>query len=238
MYRFPKDPPTTSVRYYQSAYQEGLTTELPDETDVARWLCEGFGGSEKDLSEKIRIVQSLTSGRAMLDYGCSWGYGVRQFAQTGFDAAGYEIGVSRAKYGIDRLGAKIFTLRDELLAQHSASFDVVFANHVVEHLAEPRAAFEDFRQLLKPGGLLVGFVPNGGGKSARRQGARWGPLIGEKHPLAVDASFLRAVLPRHALCPRFASSPYRPDAVVLTDETDVAALPGDELLVVAERVEG
>jgi SAM-dependent methyltransferase len=36
-----------------------------------------------------------------------------------------------------------------------ASFDVVYANFVVEHLARPAAAFREWRRLLPPGGSLV-----------------------------------------------------------------------------------
>ena len=41
-----------------------------------------------------------------------------------------------------------------------ASFDVVYANFVVEHLAEPDAAFREWRRMLRPGGSLVLLTSN------------------------------------------------------------------------------
>jgi ubiquinone/menaquinone biosynthesis C-methylase UbiE len=41
-----------------------------------------------------------------------------------------------------------------------ASFDVVYANFVVEHLAEPPAAFREWRRVLKPGGEAVLLASN------------------------------------------------------------------------------
>jgi SAM-dependent methyltransferase len=40
------------------------------------------------------------------------------------------------------------------------SFDIVYANFVVEHLARPATAFREWRRLLPPGGSLVITTPN------------------------------------------------------------------------------
>lgn len=235
MYRFPKEDVIASSSFYERDYCEGMTTELPDPIVLQGWVKSGFAGTEKDISEKIRIVARLTSGRSILDYGCSWGYAVSQFVSAGFQATGYEIGLGRARYGARHLGLDIFTDRVRLLAERSGSFDVLFANHVLEHVAAPAITFADFRALVRPGGLVVGFMPNAGGEKAFRYGIAWGPLIGEKHPLAVDAKFLDGALRRYGFIPQFASSPYPTTGPALTSKTTVDALPGDELLVVAEK---
>jgi len=40
------------------------------------------------------------------------------------------------------------------------SFDLVYANFVVEHLERPRAAFAEWRRVLKPGGALIVITTN------------------------------------------------------------------------------
>ncbi len=40
------------------------------------------------------------------------------------------------------------------------SFDVVFADNVLEHLADPESVFREVRRVLKPGGLFLGKTPN------------------------------------------------------------------------------
>jgi ubiquinone/menaquinone biosynthesis C-methylase UbiE len=40
------------------------------------------------------------------------------------------------------------------------NFDLVYANFVVEHLERPRAAFAEWRRVLKPGGALIVITTN------------------------------------------------------------------------------
>jgi SAM-dependent methyltransferase len=92
------------------------------------------------------------------------------------------------------MGVTIIKETTELI-HYSDSFDVIFASHVLEHLPSLRGIFEMFFQLLKPNGLLLVFVPNCGGSSARKFGVNWGPMCCEKHPLAFDANFFLRNLP-------------------------------------------
>ena len=116
-----------------------------------------------------------------------------------------------------------------------ASFDVIHSSHVLEHLPEPRQAFMIFERLLKPSGVLVIFVPNAGGKNARELGVRWGPMICEKHCLAMDATFFAHNLPRYAFYPLFGCSPYNRPLGRMNGQAN-GAFDGDELLVVARHM--
>ena len=77
----------------------------------------------------------------------------------------------------------------ELKDLRPASFDVVYSDHVLEHSPTPRVAFDVFDRLLTEEGTLLIFVPNCGGENATRYGVRWGPMIGEKHVLALTAEY-------------------------------------------------
>ena len=232
MYRFPKDERETSDAFYQGQYVEGMTTELPDSQTLQKWIDANFFGTSKDLSEKIRLVQTQQFCGRLLDYGCSWGYGVFQFWKAGFDVMGYEVSLPRVRFGRERLSVRILESRAELEKLSDHCFDVIFANHVLEHLYDPYTAFEDWQRLLKATGVLLVFVPNGWGENARKLGPRWGPMIGEKHPLAIDAEFLHRNLPKHEMIPAFCSSPYPQEGINLETEPHASSLSGDELLAV------
>lgn len=49
---------------------------------------------------------------------------------------------------------------DRLSAIEDASFDAVIASHVIEHLANPLRALQEFHRVLRPGGRLVLIVPD------------------------------------------------------------------------------
>ena len=124
-----------------------------------------------------------------------------------------------------------------LAALPDASFDIVFTSHVLEHLPDLKEPLRLFARLLKPGGLLLAFVPNADGVSARERGFDWGPLIDQDHVLALDAPFFAAHLGEYGFAPpRFSTDPY--DGPFRSFETPGAAkgaLPGDELCLAAER---
>jgi SAM-dependent methyltransferase len=49
---------------------------------------------------------------------------------------------------------------DRLSPIENASFDAVIASHVIEHLANPLRALQEFHRVLRPGGRLVLIVPD------------------------------------------------------------------------------
>jgi SAM-dependent methyltransferase len=194
MFLWPKPEAVANKRFYQSAYRESAVTDLPSPAALAELVAAGFRGGPLDYGSRITAVRRLRLGGSLLDYGASWGYGVWQFKDAGYEAAGFEVSRARAAFGGQRLGVQIATDVCELMP---ASFDIIHTAHVLEHLADLRATFADFRRLLRPGGHLVIFVPNGNGRSARALGVKWGPMIGEKHVNALTAAFLVRALTQY-----------------------------------------
>lgn len=236
MYRYPKDDLDTNAAFYQFEYEQDETTDIPPKDTLARMLAESFRGTTLDFAEKIALVKSITGTGRLLDYGCSWGYAVHQFRRAGFDAIGFEISRPRAEYGRAELDVEIVESYEELENLPGEGFDIIYSSHVCEHLPDLKQPLATFQQLLKPSGTLVIFVPNGGGAKARELGVGWGPMIGEKHSLALDASFFARNLPSYGLVPQFASSPYDGSLVEYESSGQATdALPGDELMVVAKR---
>jgi SAM-dependent methyltransferase len=229
MFRWPKENVESSFHFYQGVYHEGCVGDVPDLAELRELMAASFAADNLDYSVRIKTVRSASKGLRVIDYGASWGYGVWQFQKAGFDAEGFEVGFSRAEYGRRNLGVRVETTTAEFAPN---SFDVIHTAHVLEHVADLKSVFADFQRLLKPGGVLVIFVPNAGGQSAQTLGTHWGPMIGEKHVNALTAEFFARNLPLYDLTPRFGSSPYD---VPLRALGDSPALDGEELLVVSER---
>lgn len=234
MFRYPKETAEDSWKFYQSSYQESWVTALPLVEDLPRHKANNFADVAADFSGPIGFLKQHGAGGRLLDYGASWGYGVHQFAAAGFDAFGYEISRPRAEYGRKNLGVQISSSSEELA---DASFDVVFSSHVLEHIPDSKVPFRDMKRLLKPGGILMILVPNGDGLLARSMGPKWGPLISQKHVLALTAEFFDKNLPDYGFDVAFCSEanisfPLSGPAAFATKPN----LDGEELMVFARRI--
>ncbi|MEO1291839.1 MAG: methyltransferase domain-containing protein [Pseudomonadota bacterium] len=191
-YRFPPDRDGFDAAFYSSAYSQGMTTDLPDDTTLNAWKKAGFAGTDKDFSRYLTLLANagVAPGARVLDFGCSWGYGAWQLAQAGYDVTGAEIGEGRRAFARDKLGV---TLADDLTAYATApeheKFDCVFSAHVLEHIAEPAETLTLLTRITKRGGRLVLITPNGSEQYRRTNPSHWHSLWGLKHPNMIDEQF-------------------------------------------------
>jgi SAM-dependent methyltransferase len=238
MFRYPLEDGHGARRFYERGYSEGAVTELPDARRLAQMVDSKFVGSPYDFSEKIGIVKLFKGRGCVLDYGSSWGYHTYQLRAAGFDALGFEISTHRRKFGRDKLGVNMVGAAEDLDRLPPGSFDIIVANHVLEHLPALAPVLNSFRRLIREDGLLVVFVPNCAGRNAREQGASWGPMIGEKHPLALDRRFFDTNLPKYRFEVRVTSDPYDLDAIgrLFDEVVDPRDTDGDELMVLGRAV--
>jgi 2-polyprenyl-3-methyl-5-hydroxy-6-metoxy-1,4-benzoquinol methylase len=236
MYRVPKATPAQSAVYYEAQYgdfEQGPVTSLPTIEEVRELQRRGFAESVWGAKDRLRLITQLKAQGRLLDYGCSWGYFVAQAKAAGFDAIGYEISRTRAKFGQQMLNIEVLHEATALEGLQSGSIDVIYSSHVLEHLTSLTDVFPLFRRLLAPGGILMIFVPNCGGLSARTLGLKWGPFTNEAHTLSFDAAFFGRNLPNEGFDIRCLADPY-PDNSLLDPHMN-ASLDGEELLVLARK---
>lgn len=234
MFRWPQDSAGRATRYYNHLYeQEGMTTDLPDERQLREYLKAGFAGTEKDLSRPLSLLKRCVPNGRVLDFGASWGYGTHQLRKAGYDAVGIEISSRRAGFGRERLGLEIVEDPAALAEFQEASFDGIFAYHVLEHLTDLRGVLGQFLRLLKGGGTALLAMPNCGGDAARAGGVRWGPMLCEKHQLAFDKGFFERNLPALGFS-FWITSDFSEDYGEIDWEHCVNT-SGDELLVLARK---
>ena len=236
-FRWPADTPSEHDSYYQEEFAgDAPQIMLPgiDELDLLKQ--SNFSGSPLDINNKIRILQILHPGGRVLDFGCSWGYGTYQLCQHGFDAVGFEVSRPRAEFGRAKLGLNIIDNFEELSKLPDGSFDIVFSNHVVEHLPDIGKTFAILTRLLKENGFIFHVLPNFMGRMARS--GYWVKWIGEDHPVAPAMPFFDFVLPRAGMTkPIFGSNPFDDQMAqaLSTGPTASLSTEGDELLVYARK---
>jgi SAM-dependent methyltransferase len=135
---------------------EHLSERYAEHNRLERGAGFVFAGPER--TELFRL-QVGGPGRRVLDLGCRDGALTKTYAAgnevVGVDAD-HEALAEAAKLGIETRWADL----DETLPFGDATFDVVVAGELLEHLRDPRRLVADVRRVLRPGGTFVASVPN------------------------------------------------------------------------------
>ena len=113
-FRFPKDDPEENVSFYQNKYRQGNVTDLPREEDIPSHISDCFKSVGRDLTTHLRTIRAMVPSGRVLDYGCSWGYGVYQLSKAGYEATGFEISRPRVEYGRRTLNVDLTSDIDSL----------------------------------------------------------------------------------------------------------------------------
>jgi SAM-dependent methyltransferase len=105
------------------------------------------------------FVEAIGRGKRVLDLGCRSGALTRHFLEAnsvvGLDVDAAALEKART-LGIEPVQANV----EEPLPFEDASFDAVVAGELFEHLQFPDALVAEIERVLRPGGVIVGSVPN------------------------------------------------------------------------------
>ena len=129
---------------------------------------EGMEGWRRQMSGVFRQVYCLAANserqcrdcrRRVLDIGCGYGFLLEMFPAVGWDREGIELAAAASDYSRANLGATIHEQALEDLRLPDAHYDVVTCIYLLEHVWDPRLMMAHMHSILKPGGLLIGVVP-------------------------------------------------------------------------------
>ncbi|MEI9974183.1 MAG: class I SAM-dependent methyltransferase [Ignavibacteriota bacterium] len=112
---------------------------------------------------RYTFAARLARGKRVLDAGCGAGYGSAELARgaesvVGVDRAADAIEFARAHYAADNISFEEASC--EALPHSDASFDLVVAFEVIEHLEDWRGFLREAQRVLAPNGQLVISTPN------------------------------------------------------------------------------
>lgn len=144
----------------------------------------------------LRSVDFFTKnadGQRLLDIGSASGCLLEHLRTLGYHTEGLEICKETALYAQSVRGLTVSTLTLEETHYNDASFDIVHASHLIEHLNDPDSFIKECYRILKPNGKLYVTTPNIESLQAFLFKSEWRSAIND-HLFLFGKSSLRALL--------------------------------------------
>ncbi|MEM9835494.1 MAG: class I SAM-dependent methyltransferase [Bacteroidota bacterium] len=133
------------------------------------------------LGRKFNLLQRVSKGKKILDYGTGTGYFVDYLQRNNYDAEGIEIDDDARQYGSQKFGIKIHPPAFLTESTQEKSYDAISLWHVLEHLYEPYDYLKRFHEILKDDGVLLVAVPNFSSSDAQHYGPYWAAYDVPRH---------------------------------------------------------
>jgi len=132
------------------------------------------------LDEDVRHRFLPKTPSRVLDFGCGNGDFLLRARALGHDVVGVDFDEQALAVALKR-GLEAALPQDLENQGLVGQFDMITANHVIEHVSDPRELLARFRQWLKPGGRLFIEVPDARARGLALYGPFWRGLEAPRH---------------------------------------------------------
>ncbi len=147
------------------------------------------------INKRSRVVLREKPSGSLLDVGCATGIFLETMRKLpGWNLKGVELSDHAASIAREQKNLDVVTGTLEQAKFADGQFDVVTLWDVLEHLHDPAGSLRVIHRILKPGGVVVFRVPNGGSLDAHLFGTYWAGLEPPRHLFVFDQKTLTALL--------------------------------------------
>jgi len=126
-------------------------------TEPHHWF---YAGRRKIIFDQIRSLVPQSAFPRVLDLGCGTGYDTLYFSQNGYiNIMGLDISAEALKFCQKRGITNLICGDGIILPFPDNLFDMIMALDLLEHIQDDLAALKEQIRVLKPGGVVIIFVP-------------------------------------------------------------------------------
>src|ERR1035437_487687 len=111
------------------------------------------------INKKVKLVDSLTKDKTILDIGCGTGAFLNACNQSGWKTIGIEPSDNARKFALQNYNLEI-NPENEIPILSNNSFSIITMWHVLEHVHSLNERIKDLNRLLNDDGTIIIAVPN------------------------------------------------------------------------------
>ncbi len=161
---------------------------------------QSSGGLKAKLLKRLHdneakaLLSGLPAGVQVLEIGCGTGDLLVALRDQGADVTGIEPNAAAGVIAREKYGLPVETGVLEDVRLDRGRFDLVVMKYALEHVHSPRSTLSTIRELLKPAGKAVFWVPNAASLDAWLFGTFWRGLDAPRHLYIFTPDTMRRLL--------------------------------------------
>lgn len=150
-------------------------------TDSKKTIFERFYQIAKsiNLNNKLNLINEVSKGKKILDYGCGVGDYLEFMQKNGYDVLGMEPNEAARKIAQTKIGQSKVISKE--LKNINEKFDVITLWHVLEHIPNLNEIIGELKNHLTYNGVLIIAVPNHQSYDAKYYGKYWAAYDVPRH---------------------------------------------------------